>query len=80
MNLASRQVRTRDVAVIVALHDLNLASQYCDRIALLHDGEIHGVGRLDVLTPEAIKTVYGANVTVREHEGQRFLLPDVDSE
>jgi len=80
MNLVSRQVRTRDVAVIAALHDLNLASQYCDRIALLHDGEIHAVGRPDVLTPETIKTVYGADVTVLEHEGQRFLLPDIDSE
>ncbi|WIV67226.1 ABC transporter ATP-binding protein [Natrialbaceae archaeon AArc-T1-2] len=79
MDLVATQVRERDVAVIAALHDLNLASQYCDRVALLHDGEIHAVGRPDVLTPETVRTVYGADVTVVEHEGRRFLVPDVDS-
>ncbi len=79
MELVSTHVRERDVAVVAALHDLNLASRYCDRIALLHDGEIHVVGPPEVLTPETVRTVYGVDVSVVHHGERRLIVPEAAS-
>lgn len=37
-------VRGLGLATIVVLHDLNLASRYCDRVALLHEGRVLASG------------------------------------
>lgn len=51
---------------IMALHDLNLAAAYCDHIYLINQGEIaaHGATE-DVLTPQAIREVFGVHADVR---------------
>lgn len=52
-------------AVLVILHDLNLAATWCDRIAVIDDGAIVAEGRpAAVLTPERIGSVYGVDVEV----------------
>lgn len=46
--------------VLIVIHDLNLALQFCDRLLLLHEGSVLYHGPIaDGLTPERIKTVYG---------------------
>lgn len=52
-------IRGLGVSVLTALHDLNLAFQFCDYVYLVKEGEIfaHGTPR-DVLTPETIAEVY----------------------
>ncbi len=51
--------------VIIAVHDLTLAAQFCDSMALMWDGRVQAVGDPEhVLTPENIKRAYGADVTV----------------
>jgi iron complex transport system ATP-binding protein len=58
----------RRLTVVIAVHDLNLASQYCDRIVLLNGGRIRAEGSpAQVLTAENIKQAYGANVCVFPH-------------
>ncbi|OLM20995.1 MULTISPECIES: ABC transporter ATP-binding protein [unclassified Pseudonocardia] len=53
---------------LVALHDLNLAARYCDRICLLDGGRAVATGTpAEVLTPERIGAVYGVTATVLEH-------------
>jgi len=43
------------ITVIMVLHDLNLASQYCDRLLLLDQGHVQSYGEIhDVLKPETI--------------------------
>jgi len=56
------------LTVIAALHDLNLASMFCRRMVLVHEGRIAAMGApADVLTPAALRAVYGAEVEVRRH-------------
>ena len=58
----------QNLAAIVALHDLNLAAQYCDWLIMLNGGQIYSEGTpLNVLTVEKIKKVYGAEVCVYPH-------------
>ena len=52
-------------AAIIAIHDINIASRFSDRIMLLHEGKIISNGKpSDVLTPENIELVF--EVTSRQ--------------
>jgi len=56
------------LTVVAALHDLNLASMFCGRLVLLHEGRLAGIGAAqEVLTAERLRAVYGAEVEVRPH-------------
>jgi len=53
------------VAVLVILHDLNLASSYADRIVLLADGRVTAEGApWAVLTPDIVRATFGLSVVV----------------
>jgi len=55
-------------AVLIALHDLNLAAQYADRVALLSNGTVAAIGTPDeVLTEVNLSPAYGLRITVYEH-------------
>jgi iron complex transport system ATP-binding protein len=57
-----------NLAVLAALHDLNLASQYCDRLVLINNERVHAEGTpREVITPGNIKEVYGAESCVYTH-------------
>lgn len=52
-------VRQLDVTVIAALHDLNLAARYCDRLLLMQSGRLVAAGTVDeVLTPDHLAAVF----------------------
>jgi iron complex transport system ATP-binding protein len=56
------------LAVLVALHDLNLAAHYADRIALMVAGRIKAMGSAkDVLQPKLIEEAYCLPVKVVQH-------------
>ena len=81
LSLVRALAHTHGRAVLAVLHDLNLASAYCDRLILLHEGTIAAQGSpAEVLTPTVLSRVYGANVWVRRHPGtgRPFLLPMMD--
>ncbi|MGX1926541.1 heme ABC transporter ATP-binding protein [Vibrio sp. NH-7] len=60
-------------AVVVVLHDLNLAAQYSDRIVLLHKGKlVTDAAPWQALTPENIEQVYGYRSIVAKHPSLNF--------
>lgn len=62
-----RLLRELNATVVTALHDLNLAARFCDRIAVLQHGRIVTVGTpRDVLTAELIRQVYEVEAIVEE--------------
>ncbi|WP_443700198.1 heme ABC transporter ATP-binding protein [Pseudomonas sp.] len=65
---AIRTFADRGAAVLVILHDLNLAARYCDRILLLDEGRPHALDTpAQVLRPEPLKAVFGLDVLVQPH-------------
>jgi iron complex transport system ATP-binding protein len=87
-----RQVETLDLikglcrkdrlTVVIALHDLNLAAQYCDRLILIDKGKIHCQGRPgEVITVENIVQVYGSGSCIYSHplSGLPVVLPTAGS-
>ncbi|ADL12309.1 heme ABC transporter ATP-binding protein [Acetohalobium arabaticum] len=68
MNLLKKLNRDHNLTVIVVLHDLNLASEYCDKLLLLEDGEIYAHGSpKEIVTAENIEDVYGSKVIIKKH-------------
>ncbi len=67
-------IRDLDLTVLCALHDLNIAGAYCDRLVLMKDGRAIKVGTPEeILTPENIRETYGVDATVRRDEDTGFL-------
>ncbi|NEB60872.1 ABC transporter ATP-binding protein [Streptomyces diastaticus] len=61
-------LRRLPTTVLLALHDLNLAAYYCDRLFVLHDGRVTASGRpADILTPQLLAEVYGVTAEVATH-------------
>lgn len=68
LDLIKRLNKEFGLTVIVVMHDLNLASQYCDRLILLNNGFIHKAGPpQEVLTYKIIEEVYKTVVVVGEN-------------
>lgn len=61
-------VRQVGVTTIAALHDLNLAAYYCDRLYVLKQGQVVESGTPEqVLRPDLIREVYGVEAEIRIH-------------
>jgi iron complex transport system ATP-binding protein len=55
------------LTTVVALHDLNLAAAYCDRLVVLHEGRAVTAGTpADVLTEGLVAEVYGVRAEITE--------------
>jgi ABC-type cobalamin/Fe3+-siderophores transport system ATPase subunit len=79
MQIVRKRTHEENLAVLIALHDLNLAARYADRVALLVSGEIEAVGTpQQVLTPELISKAYHLPVRVIPHPftNAPLVLPD----
>ncbi|MHA7304076.1 ABC transporter ATP-binding protein [Arthrobacter sp. TMN-49] len=59
---------SRGLTVLTALHDMNLAGEYCDQVALMRAGELHAHGGpREVLDENAIRTGFGVDSRRLEH-------------
>ena len=76
-----KTLRETGLGVVVALHDLNLATTFCDEVLVLHKGRAVCLGRpADVLTEDLIREVYGVEVRILHPDGDetplfQFLRP-----
>ena len=72
MQTITRLAHEDNLAVMIAIHDLNLASRYADQVALLVNGCLDAVGApAEVLTPGRISKAYNLPVEVIPHPFQQ---------
>lgn len=79
VHLVRELAKSKTLAVLMVLHDLNMASLYADRVSLLVDGEIRATGTPpEVLTEETLSRVYHVPVHIIPHPeyGNPLILPD----
>ncbi len=68
LDLIKRLNKKNGLTVMIVLHDLNLASEYCERLVLLNNGLIHKIGKPEeVLTYSIIEEVYNTIVVVEKN-------------
>lgn len=69
------RLSTSSCTVLVALHDLDLAAAYCDRVVLMEGGRVVADGPADrVLTATAVETVYGVRARRAVLDGRVRIL------
>lgn len=70
--------RQNQLVTIVTLHDLNMAAMFADRVAILHDGKLLAIGKVEeVLTCDRIRQAFGVDVSVVKHPtlGTPLVIP-----
>jgi iron complex transport system ATP-binding protein len=68
LSLVRERCDKRGASAVVVTHDVNLAAAFADRVLLLKGGRTlaHGKPR-EVLTPDALRELFGIQVLVDEH-------------
>lgn len=67
-------IKSLQIPTIVSIHDLNLASMFCNRLILLKNGKVFCEGTTkEVLTKDNIKKVYNVDVVVRNNKKNNSL-------
>ena len=80
LDLVKGLCRKNKLAVVVAMHDLNLAVHYCDRLLLINNGMIRAEGTpAEVINTQNLEEVYGPGNYVLPHplSGLPVVLPRV---
>ena len=67
-SLIARLRAERRLTVVLVSHDLNVASQYCDRVLMLKDGGLCRIGSPEeTIRPDVLRMLYGCDVVVDAH-------------
>jgi iron complex transport system ATP-binding protein len=67
-DLIKRLNSERKLTVVIVSHDLNMASEYCDRLVLMRDGKVYRDGTpKQVITETNIREVYEVNTVVSDN-------------
>ena len=71
-----KELSKKGITVIIAIHDLNLAMQYCSRFLMLNEGKIAANGKHEIFKPDLIEKVYKVKVNIFEDEEKnKFIIP-----
>jgi iron complex transport system ATP-binding protein len=58
-------IKSLNITTLSAIHDMNMASMYCDYLVVMKDGEVINFGKVnDVITSSMLKDVFGVNAYV----------------
>ena len=76
LDLIAAIVKEKRIHAIMAIHDLNWASRFSDKIIILKKGRIYAVGDpSEVLTAQNIKEVYGVDAIVNYDAKRPHIIP-----
>jgi ABC-type cobalamin/Fe3+-siderophores transport system ATPase subunit len=79
LNILQRQNRDNNMTLVLAMHDLQLASKYCHRLILINKGQIVKDGTPDqVLQKEILESVYDVRIKLYrdEEDGSVMISPE----
>ena len=77
MELIRHCAHSHGIAVLVVIHDLNLALRYCDRFLFLKDGVVYRCGGQEIVTEALLQEVYGMPMACRSVSGLRVVIPGI---
>lgn len=74
----ARLARERDMAVLIALHDINHALRHCETVVVIADGRMVAAGPCaDIVTPAFLRQVYQVEARVeRCSQGAPLVIVD----
>jgi iron complex transport system ATP-binding protein len=76
LEVIRKLVTEKKITAVMAVHDLNLAARYADKIICLYKGRIYNVGLpTEVITAETIRTVYGVEAVINGDSACPHIIP-----
>ena len=76
LNILKNLNVNHDMTLVIAMHDLNLASRFCNRLVLLSEGEIVRDGTpQQVLEKDILEQVYGIDIELSTRDGYIMVHP-----
>ncbi len=76
LEITRRLTREQSASMIIAVHDLNLALKYSDKVAMMQRGRLYAYGKPeDVLTVQNINNVYGVESLLIESGYGKYIVP-----
>ena len=67
MQLVHRLSRELNLGVIIVIHDINLASRFCDHLVALHSGKLLAQGNAhNIVNTPSLQQIYGIELNVIE--------------
>jgi len=76
LSLCADLIKEKNIAVVAVLHDLNLASLFCNKICFLKNGTITHKGSVkELFTKEILKEIYGFDCEVAFYDKKPFIIP-----
>jgi iron complex transport system ATP-binding protein len=75
MNVLKGLIAERGLCAIMTNHDINLSARHSDRLLMLKAGKVYASGGREIITPAAIRDVYGMEVTVETVRGNPMVVP-----
>lgn len=74
LKIMRRIIKERNTCMVVALHDLNLALRYSDKVLVIHDGTSYAFGAPEeVITEKMISDVYGVESEIVDGQNGRYV-------
>src|SRR5690606_13782616 len=75
------ELRDDGVSIVIAIHNINVAARYADRLVLLHEGRVAADGApAAVLTRDVIESVYEWPVHIGSADGAPQVVPERKSQ
>jgi len=78
LQIMKQVTREHKMAVIMTMHDLNMALRFLDRFIFLKHGTIYSCGSRDDITREMIEEVYNIPVSLINVDGYPVVVPDIN--
>ncbi|MBT4260660.1 MAG: ABC transporter ATP-binding protein [Nitrospina sp.] len=76
LNILKNLNTNHDMTLVIAMHDLNLASRFCNRLILLSEGGIVRDGTPEqVLGKDILEQVYGIDIDLSNRDGHIIVHP-----
>lgn len=76
LSLCERLLKKEKITIVAILHDLNLASMFCEKIIFLKDGRLcYEGGVKELFTQKILKEIYDLNCEIFDKNGKTYVLP-----
>jgi iron complex transport system ATP-binding protein len=76
MEIVRDLVHEKKIAAVMAIHDLNLASRFSDKLVMLKNGQVYAAGEPETLLNESnIGKVYGIEAIIMNALGRPYIVP-----
>ena len=70
MRLIRTLAHEKGITSVLAIHDLNFAAAFSDRVVVLHEGKVFANGTpVEVFTAEMVREAFGVEVKIYDHHG-----------